>query len=147
MEAAFPPPVPSAPPHIPPPGFVEYVPTGGFMRTLGLVYTRQETDGSITAGLFIHERHLNTHQVAHGGLLATVADSILGFNAGKAATAPVVTVNLSVSYLGRVKEHDWLEVAVRIERTGRRLVFASCLGQVGGQPVVKAEGVFSVVAS
>ncbi|KAF1047518.1 MAG: hypothetical protein GAK38_01869 [Xylophilus sp.] len=117
------------------------------MRTLGLVYTRQETDGSITAGLFIHERHLNTHQVAHGGLLATVADSILGFNAGKAATAPVVTVNLSVSYLGRVKEHDWLEVAVRIERTGRRLVFASCLGQVGGQPVVKAEGVFSVVAS
>ena len=129
----------------PPPGFVEYVPTGGFMCLLGPVFAREEPDGTVTAGLRIGEQHLKTHQVAHGGLLATVVDSILGFNAGKAANAPIVTVNLNVSYLGRVNEHDWLEVPVRVERSGRRLVFASCLGQVNGQPVVKAEGVFSVV--
>lgn len=116
------------------------------MRSLGPIYARQEVDGSVTAGLFVRENHLNVHQAAHGGLLATVADSILGFNAGKAAGGPIVTVNLSVSYLGRVKEHDWLEVAVRIDRVGRRLVFTSCQGHVGGEPVVKAEGVFAVVA-
>lgn len=136
--------VPSDRNESPPAGFVEYVPTGEFMRLLGPIHARHEADGTVTAGLYVRSSHLNTHAVAHGGLLATVVDSILGFNAARAAGAPIMTANLNIGYMGQVRQGDWLEVSVEVERTGKRLVFLSCRGRVGGKTVVKADGVFAV---
>ncbi|WP_051236839.1 PaaI family thioesterase [Ottowia thiooxydans] len=130
--------------HAAPEGFVDYIPSSEFMRMIGPVYARLEADKTTTVALFVRAEHLNSHAVAHGGMLATVIDSALGFNASRIAGASTVTANLSITYLGEVKEGDWLQVGVRVDRLGKRLVFLSCRGQVGEKTVVKADGVFAV---
>lgn len=127
-----------------PEGFSDYRATSEFMRQVGPVYARVEADNTVTVALFVRAGHLNSHAVAHGGMLATVIDSALGFNASRVAGVPTVTANLNITYLSGTKEGDWLEVAVQVNRSGQRLVFLSCIARVGNRTVVKADAVFAV---
>ncbi|MET4577672.1 PaaI family thioesterase [Ottowia thiooxydans] len=127
-----------------PEGFSDYHATSEFMRQVGPVYARVESDNTVTVALFVRASHLNSHAVAHGGMIATVVDSALGFNASRIAGVPTVTANLSITYLSGAKEGDWLELAVQINRSGQRLVFLSCTGRVGHKTIVKADAVFAV---
>jgi len=110
------------------------------MADLGSLF--RNSTGNILA-LRVQDAHTNMHNTAHGGMLATLADSALGFYVAKEVQASVVTVQMSLDYMNAVKPGDWLEAHVQIEKKGRRLIYASCLMKVGLKVMFKASAVFA----
>ncbi|MCD0503558.1 PaaI family thioesterase [Bordetella petrii] len=130
-----------------PEGFEPWHPSSPFMAhlaDLGAFYRR--TDSNVLA-MRIGTAHSNMHNIAHGGLLATLADSALGYCIVQEAKVSVVTVQMSVEYLSAVKPGDWLEAHVHIDKQGRRLLYATCLLKVDGAVMLKANAVFAVRAA
>jgi len=127
-----------------PEGFEPWPPTSPFMKHvagLGALY-RRARDHALAVR--VGEPHANTLGIAHGGLLATLADCALGQCIAHQERLSVVTVQMSLDYMSAVKSGDWLEAHVRIDKKGRRLIYATCLLQVGGKTVLKANAVFAV---
>lgn len=129
-----------------PEGFVQVEPKGAFIETFGpLYYQKKGTD--IIVALRIEEKHLNLRGIAHGGMLASLADSALGIAVSLSRTPPlpVVTVNLSLDFAEPAMRGDWVEAHVDIQRVGNRLAFANCYLKVGERRILRASGVFAVV--
>ncbi|AMG88945.2 PaaI family thioesterase [Bordetella parapertussis] len=130
-----------------PDGFAPWRPGSPFMAhlaDLGTFYVREADDA---LAVRVGPPHTNMHGIAHGGLLATLADSALGYCISRRAQASVVTVQMSVEYLSAVKPGDWLQAQVRIDKQGRRLIYATCLLQVEDRLMLKANAVFAVRAA
>jgi uncharacterized protein (TIGR00369 family) len=130
-----------------PDGFQPLRRGGPFLRSLGPLYYRQDGDRIVVA-LRVDEQHLNTRAIAHGGMLVTLADSALGIvlSMSRAPPHPMVTVSLTTDFLEPARLGDWLEAHVEIERVGARLAFARCHLAVGERRVLRASGVFALVA-
>ena len=114
------------------------------LAELGALYKR---DADSVLAMRVGHAHTNMHSIAHGGLLATLADSALGYTIAQRAHLSVVTVQMSVEYLNPVKPGDWLEAHVRIDKQGKRLIYANCLLQVEDRVMLKANAVFAVRAA
>ena len=80
------------------------------------------------------KKHLNLRGVVHGGVLAALVDTAFGIViVALARAAPAsVTVNLASDFLEPVREGDWVEAHVEIQRTGKRLVVRAGDAQGGG---------------
>jgi len=130
----------------PPDGWVPFPRSSPFVLLLGGLHVK-DAGGLPLIGLRVEEHHLNTRGLGHGGLLVTLADSAMGIVIPRAQTPrrPVLTVSLSVDFLSAAQLGDWLEAHVRIDRSGNRLAFASCLVQAEGRLVLRASGVFAYV--
>jgi acyl-coenzyme A thioesterase 13 len=131
----------------PPKGFhrVERPRRNPFNELVGPFYERREGE-TVTLGLRIEERHLNSRGFCHGGLLATLADLALGY-AMLAATqghTNFVTVHLSIDYVDAAKEGDWIESQVDIQRVASRLAFANCYLIAGERRIVHASAIFAL---
>jgi len=129
-----------------PEGFLRIEQSGPFMRMLGPLYYRQ-IEGGLIIGLRIGERHLNRRGIAHGGLLATLADSALSRNISLSRNPPLstVTVNLTTDFADSARRGDWVEARVDVQKVGRRLAYANCYLQAGSKRILRASGVFAVV--
>lgn len=125
-------------------GFTQWNPASPFVRRLnefGPIYHRK--DDQVVA-LQIGSNHTNMYSMAHGGLLATLIDCALGNAIVIRLEIAVVTVQMSISYLKAVHEGDWLEAHTRIDRKGRRLVYATCTLQVETTEITQASAVFTI---
>jgi uncharacterized protein (TIGR00369 family) len=127
-----------------------WTPLGGssaFVRHLGPLYAKEASEHRVI-GMRVEDEHLNTRGIAHGGMLVTLADTALGvaFSLSERPPRPMVTVSLSVDFASAARLGDWVEAHVEIQRSGRQLAFASCRLVVEGRHVLRASGVFSVVA-
>jgi uncharacterized protein (TIGR00369 family) len=127
-----------------PDGFQVWEPTSLFMNHITQIGSLYKNETGSVFGMRIDQAHANMHNVAHGGLLATLADCALGTYITQECNAPVVTVNMSLDYLSVTKIGDWLEAHVKIEKQGRRLIYASCYLQTEGKTLVKVNGIFAV---
>jgi uncharacterized protein (TIGR00369 family) len=128
-----------------PDGFLPWTPSSPFMQhiaTLGDVYFR-ESDGVMA--LLITPAHANMHAMAHGGLLATLADCALGSTVSRKSGSSVVTAQMSLEYMNAVNPGDWLEAHVQIDKQGKRLIYASCALKVEGRMMLRASGVFATL--
>lgn len=130
-----------------PTGFKPWQASSPFMTHLAELGALYRRDADCVLALRVAHAHTNMHSIAHGGLLATLADSALGHTIAQRAQVSVVTVQMSVDYLDPVKPGDWLEAHVRIDKQGRRLIYATCLLQVEGRVKLKANAVFAVRAA
>lgn len=130
-----------------PAGFVRLRRGGPFMAGLGPLYCHRR-DGRIIIALRIDERHTNMRGIAHGGMLATLADGALGIGLTLASDDKVsfVTVNLSTDFVAAARPGDWVEAHIDIQRVGKRMAFANCYLQVGEERILRASGVFAVMA-
>lgn len=128
-----------------PDGYVVLVPPRGFVQLCGTFYLHSEKPLLATR---VTGDHLNSIHIAHGGFLATLADSAFGVVIKREFGLPVppATVSLSVDYIGAVREGDWVEAHVEVHKTGQRLSNASCLVKVGERLVLRASGVFIMAA-
>ncbi len=113
----------------------------GFVRQIGGFHVHPQRP---VLGLRITPGHLNSIGVAHGGLLATLADTAFGVLLKRMLSLPASppTVNLSLDYLSPAREGDWVEAEVELHRAGQRLVNASCMLRADGRALVRASGVF-----
>lgn len=129
-----------------PEGFERLKRGGPYMAILGDLYCRRE-GGKIVIAMRITERHTNMRGIAHGGMLASLADSALGLGLTMSCDGrnSFVTVNLSTDFLDAARPGDWAEGHVQIGRIGSRVAFAQCDLMVGDKRVLRASGVFAVM--
>ncbi|MGO4605971.1 PaaI family thioesterase [Variovorax sp. 2RAF20] len=128
-----------------PTGFGPYPPVSAFMALLGPMHAREEEGGQLRLGLHLLPAHMNHQEAAHGGFVATLSDNALGVNVARRLGKRVATANLSVDYLARASVGEWVEVVTRIDKIGRRMVFAECSGHVAERVIFKARGIFAVL--
>lgn len=128
-----------------PEGFAPFDYTSPFLSLIGPLHARTYGE-ELTVGLMIEDRHCNRRGIAHGGLLATLADIALGYTAGHGKTPgrQWTTAALTVEFLGAARIGDWVEGRGTVLKTGQRLAYASCLLSVGSMRIVHASGIFSI---
>lgn len=138
-----PPPDASAPPR----GFLPAHRSSPFLDLVGPVWVRRVGGlGTGVYGLRIQERHANSRGSAHGGLLMTFADVVLGYTAAfsQDPPAPLTTASISVDFAGTAKIGDWVEGRADVQRIGRALAFVNAYLSVGDTRIVRASSVLAV---
>ena len=118
---------------------------GQYLKHVGPYYTKK-TDDTVLVGLSVEEHHINYVDIAHGGILTTLADVALSFQVFLCERpAPVVTtVSLTTNFLGPVKLGDFLIADGYIDRLGKRLAYTHGSIRRGGDVVMTMNGVFNV---
>jgi uncharacterized protein (TIGR00369 family) len=118
----------------------------GFISGNGPLYALRDGDGIVHIGLRIEERHCNPVGVCHGGMLATLADMVLGF--GVAVQADVdsfmPTVSLACDYLAPAPLGAWVEGTAHVHRKTRNLAFGDCLITANGEPCLRGNGILKI---
>jgi uncharacterized protein (TIGR00369 family) len=129
-----------------PPGFELLQRGGPYIAALGPLYCRRNGNDIVIA-IRIEERHTNMRGIAHGGMLASLADSVLGIGISLACDGKksCVTINLSTDFVEAARPGDWVEGHLDIQRIGDRVAFANCYLQVGEKRILRASGVFAVM--
>lgn len=130
-----------------PDDFEAWHPSGPFMAHMADIDTLYRNKAGNTLAVRVRQAHTNMHGKAHGGMLATLADCALGQCISMEMQSGVVTVHMSVDYLNPVQPGDWAEARVRIDKKGRRLIYATCLITVEEQVMLKVNAVFAVRAA
>ncbi len=128
-----------------PPGYV-YEPTpSAFVEHLGKIYTRKVTrpDGAIEAwsALRIEPHHVNAWNLAHGGVLATMAEIGTAQASWDPEGPACVAIDLTLQFIGAPKLGELLEVCGTVTRRTRSLVFASARAEVAGAPIFVATSI------
>ena len=87
-------------------------------------------DGSVRMRLIIEKRHLNGHQICHGGVLATLLDAVAGLALCEEGHVPVTAFS-SLSYFRPVFLGDIVDfIGERSVASGsRRVAFAQAIRQ------------------
>jgi uncharacterized protein (TIGR00369 family) len=113
---------------------------------IGPLYVDDTDPRAPVYGLRIGPKHTNSRGRVHGGVLATLADSALGYGAMAAhgQAIEIVTASLNLNYTGTARVGDWLEARTTLNRVGSQLAFAICEITNAGRPVASCSGVFSV---
>ncbi|MDN5918380.1 MAG: PaaI family thioesterase [Pseudonocardia sp.] len=131
-----------------PDGFTRVQRRSPFLDLLGELHVLDD-DGQPVYGLRIRPEHANNRGAAHGGVLMTLADLVLGYTTAFASDPPLplTTASMSVDFVGAAQVGEWLEGRAEIVRTGRSLAFATCYLTVGDRRVVRASSVLAVGAT
>jgi acyl-coenzyme A thioesterase PaaI-like protein len=86
--------------------------------TLGTTYTAMEHAKSLSAEIRFDERFCNPLRVLQGGFLCAVFDEVFGPLAYMAAKRPVVTIEMSRTFIRRFTEKDQV-LSVRADLVAR----------------------------
>jgi len=116
-----------------------------FYRWSGMTLTDAE-EGSVTLALDLAEHHLNLQGLAHGGVIATLADAAMGLSL-RSALEPGrrhVSVEIGVHYL-RPVTRGRVRAIGRAVRIGREIAYAQAdvLG-ANDRLLARADGTYSV---
>lgn len=120
--------------------------TPGMWRTIGMRMVTVDP-GRVVVEVVPGERHANGNQIAHGGLVATMADSATGAAVSTTLDAGqrISTVDLQVDYHRPVSLRRGTLVATgEVRHRGRRLAHADCTIRAGDRVVATARAVFAV---
>ena len=117
------------------------------LEALGGFYSRGR-GADLAIGLRVDARHANSRGRLHGGVIATLADTAIGYLLAYRDDPPtrLVTVSLSVDFVAAAKVGDWVDVTLDEASHTGRLVFASGRLQVEGRVLALARAIFSKVA-
>ena len=131
--------------HAIPEGFTPLRRSSPLLDLLGPVYSRGE-GLKLEIGLRADNRHANGRGTVHGGVLATLADVGMGYAMAFSSEPPLplITVSMTLDYLGAVQVGEWIEVRLEHHKRGRQIAFATVSVQVGEKVVVRANAVFAV---
>ena len=110
------------------------------------LYRRLSGD-TVVLGLRAGPAHCNSRGFVHGGLISTLADNAMGLSCARRLgdLASLVTVNLTVDFLGSALTGQWLEFDTVFVKPGGTLCFTQAFVTADGQPCARANGVFRVV--
>lgn len=126
-----------------PDGFQPFSYSSAFLDAVGPLYEGKAADGSLILGLRVEARHCNRRGFAHGGLLVTLADLVLGYSLGSAGgQRGLLTVNLAADFAGAAQLDQWVEACADIQKATGSLAFANCYVTADGKRIVRASGIF-----
>jgi acyl-coenzyme A thioesterase PaaI-like protein len=109
---------------------------------------RRTSGDSVVLGLRAADPHTNSRGFVHGGLISALADNAMGLSCARrlGLETGLVTVNLSVDFLGLAHKGEWLEFDTMFVKPGSTLCFAQAFVTADGQPCARANAVFRVIA-
>jgi len=110
------------------------------------LYRRLSGD-TVVLGVRAAARHCNSRGFVHGGLISALADNAMGLSCARRLGdgASLLTVSLSVDFLGSALTGQWLEFDTVFVKPGGTLCFAQAFVTADGQPCARADAVFRVV--
>ncbi|HVX77074.1 MAG TPA: PaaI family thioesterase [Bradyrhizobium sp.] len=110
------------------------------------LYSRR-TDKAVIIGLRLAMPHTNARGLIHGGLIAALADNAMGLSCAQqmGGTSSLVTIGLSVDFVGSATVGQWLAVESDVIRTGSTICFAQSLVKADGAIIARANATFRVV--
>uniref|UniRef100_UPI0025F5ACF8 PaaI family thioesterase n=1 Tax=uncultured Caulobacter sp. TaxID=158749 RepID=UPI0025F5ACF8 len=126
-----------------PDGFVPHVRKSPVTDPWEPLYACKAED-RLVLGVRVREVHCNSRSMPHGGFLAALADNAMGLSLGVALAAArqpaggLVTVSLTLDYLGSAKLGQWLEFDTDFIKLGRSICFAEATVRADGGPVARA---------
>jgi uncharacterized protein (TIGR00369 family) len=110
------------------------------------------TDDRVVIGLRLRTEHTNSRGMAHGGLIAALADNAMGLSCsaamqgeGRQMEAKPVTVSLAIDYVGAAKLGQWVAFDTQYVKTGRTLCFAQAFVTADGEIIARADAKFRVL--
>jgi uncharacterized protein (TIGR00369 family) len=110
------------------------------------LYSRRRGD-AVDLLLEVSAAHCNSRGFLHGGVLAALCDNVMGLSLGAAlnnANANIVTITLTLDYLGSAKAGDIILIEPRVIRAGGSIGVCDALAKCGDKIVVRANATFSV---
>ena len=136
-----------APQRLVPEGFERHTRRSGLTDPWEPIYARRSTRG-VSLAIRAGTAHANSRGFVHGGLISALADNAMGLSCGEQAanTASLVTVSLSVDFVGFAKVGQWLEIRPEVIKIGKSLCFATALVLTDDSVCARASGVFKVVS-
>ena len=99
----------------------------GFMQNIGDLSFKKIDESNFEFSIKISENVLNTGGIAHGGFIATIADTGMG-NAAHIAAGDkrCVTINLDIKFISAGKLNEKLIGKVKVLKKTRTFVFINC---------------------
>ncbi|MFM9936220.1 MAG: PaaI family thioesterase [Novosphingobium sp.] len=111
----------------------------------------QRTGAAVMIGLRAGPAHTNSRGFVHGGLIVALADNAMGLSCAQTLVDQtsghpgLVTVNLSIDYLGVARTGQWLQIEPEVIKLGASLCFAQALITADGEPCARANATFKVM--
>ena len=118
----------------------------GFMQNIGDLSFKKIDEANFEFSIKILETFLNTGGIAHGGFIATIADTGMG-NAAHitAGNKRCVTINLDIKFISAGRLNEKLTGKVKILKKTRTLVFISCEIFGSSNIVASASGTWKIL--
>jgi acyl-coenzyme A thioesterase 13 len=119
--------------------------SGAYLKDGGPYYIKKGEAGWLV-GLRLAERHTNYIDIAHGGVLSTLADVALSYQVYLIETPnPVVTTTtLTTNFLNAAKLGDWLIADASIDKLGKRSAHVHGAIRCEGVVLATMSGVFGI---
>jgi uncharacterized protein (TIGR00369 family) len=107
----------------------------------------KRTEKAVIIGLRLDKPHTNGRGLIHGGLIAALADNAMGYSCAQAKgwSTSLVTINLSVDFIGTAQIGQWLAIESDVIKTGTTICFAQSLIKADDAVIARANGTFRVV--
>lgn len=127
-----------------------YEPTSSaFVNHVGRLFMKTETlpDGSLgqVSAMRVEPHQVNVWGLAHGGLIAFLAECVTSGAAYEPEGKPIVAVQCNIQLIRAPKLGELIEMRGAVVRRARTLVFTEGRGEVDGKIVFTASGVHAVV--
>ena len=118
---------------------------GRYLQDGGPYHLKKEA-GNCIVGLSVAEQHINYIDIAHGGVLTTLADVALSLQVflSEQPNPTVTTTSLTVNFMEAAKHGDWLEARATIDRLGKRTAHVHGSIRCGQRVLATASGVFGI---
>ena len=119
----------------------------GFMQNIGDLSFKKIDETNYEFSIKVEEKLLNTGKIAHGGFIATIADTGMGNAAHIAAgNKRSVTVNLDIKYISAGKLGDNLVGKVEVLKRTKTLVFINSKILNSNGIVATASGTWKILS-
>lgn len=131
-----------------PEGFERHTRRSGLTDPWEPIYARRSAS-EVRLGFRGAAPHANSRGFIHGGLISALADNAMGLSCGQRlpSISGLVTVSLSIDFVGTAKIGQWIEIRPEVIKTGKSLCFARALVVADEAICARASGVFMTVAS
>ena len=118
----------------------------GFMQNIGDLSFKKIDEANFEFSIKILENFLNTGGIAHGGFIATIADTGMG-NAAHIATGNkrCVTINLDIKFISAGKLKEKLIGKVKVLKKTKTLVFINCEILSSNKIIASASGTWKIL--
>lgn len=128
-----------------PEGFEPLKLKSAFLNHIGPFYGTPRNGGTVI-GLLMEEHHMNWSDIAHGGILSTMADATLSYQIAfsQDPPLPLATISLHTDFIGSAKLGDWLEATAQIDKMSRNMAFVSGHICAGGERLMTMSGAYRV---
>ena len=130
-----------------PEGFERHSRRSGLTAPWEPIYVRPSERG-VTLAIRSGAAHANSRGFVHGGLISALADNAMGLSCARhlGDASGLVTVSLSVDFVGTAKIGQWVEFRGEVVKPGRSICFASALVFADESVCARASSVFRVVS-